>query len=161
MRHKRSKWICKNWVIVYISSFPCCCHREVLVDKMGIDESFSLVSSKGSCWVIMVSEKFGDMLDLICFVRFIYRSQPTSIFHPFLVGETVQLDQVFEIAVIKFPALQTRLWRFFPILWSNSAVCFFLHQHSYCSLCFATSCWIDHFVIWWFDWSLLTNNKPR
>lgn len=125
MRHKRSKWICKNWVIVYISSFPCCCHREVLVDKMGIDESFSLVSSKGSCWVIMVSEKFGDMLDLICFVCFIYRSQPTSIFHPFLVGETVQLDQVFEIAVIKFPALQTRLWRFFPILWSNSAVCFF------------------------------------
>ena len=86
MRHKRSKWICKNWVIVYISSFPCCCHREVLVDKMGIDESFSLVSSRGSCWVIMVSEKFGDMLDLICFVRSIYRSQPTSIFHPFLVG---------------------------------------------------------------------------
>lgn len=57
----------------------------------------------------MVSEKFGDMLDFICFVRSIYRSQPTSIFCSFIVGETVQLDQAFEIAVIKFPALQTRL----------------------------------------------------
>lgn len=54
----------------------------------------------------MVSEKFGNMLDPICFVRPIYRSLPTSIFHPFLVGETVLLDQTFEIAFIKFPALQ-------------------------------------------------------
>lgn len=119
MRHKRIKRSCKNWVIVYPYSrvaviVKCWLTRWALM--MGIDESFSLVSSRGSCWVIMVSEKFGDMLDLICFVRSIYRSQPMSIFHPFLVGETVQLDQAFEIAVIKFPALQTRLWRFFPIL---------------------------------------------